>query len=1659
MDTTADQSSLDALTAELEDLYQAGLYRQAYNLGVARLGNPSEWVLPELRILASRILSHLGLLRASDSLIYRLWRLKPDTPRLASYYVSLILRRKGPLQALRLIKQLETSDKLDDQERLYLQLEKVEVYNAYRDFGAAEDILANIPEEERDRWVQFAKAETQRAQDDYAGARGTIDQVIEQHPQFHSALLFKARLLQLADDLAGASALIEGVWPQVQSWWIGRALFDFYMEQRRYAEAEKTLQQLQDLPPWQDRDLQSQLKSMWADFYCAQKEYDKALPFLQSKQFFHNQVAQSISNRKEGERRVLDVPFVRQRNMTCAPASMSAITTYWGNPVPQETIIEAICYGGTQSFDERRWGDENGWLTREFDLTLPVLRALIDRDIPVLLGTVEPGSAHLQIIVGYDLAMGTYFLRDPYFPRLQEMLIEQSHRYYASTGPRCMVLLPQFESVRLDGIELPNSALYDQLYAMNKALKDNRRDLAEQAALQAEALAPGHRLALECRRTLAFYDRDDQALLAVVEQLLQLFPDDINLQLSKLNCLLELGSSSVALAYLESLAAQPDCHFLILARLADRLRRDQRQSERVERLLSQLLRRRPTHTQTLFAYACMLWDQSKYREACQLYRFATCLEDTYDFYADSYFRAARYLKETETGLNFLRQRRDKFGRQSSGPAASLYYALDSLDRTEEALTVLDRAVQERPDDGEFLLFCAQKQLYAARPQKAQELVERAANLSKPVRLHEIRAEIALHLLQKDEALAAYEQVLQIEPLNSQANQAIMRIHAENGALPLAIAHVDRQLERFPGNAMLLRLKYQWLAESDREANEAVAREYVAQHPQDSWGYRTLTYALLGQDRKEEAIAAARDAVAIDSTDCTNHAALGDALLVNRQMREAREAFRNAIRRSCDYGYAFNRLLSSSHDPQEQRADIEFIHAELLAQVSYGDGILEFAAAASRWLEQDKLLEFLNFAVDARPDLWQSWVALGIAQRDQGANEESLATLDKAVEKFPLLPRIHFERAETLRTLHRDDDTIAALHHTLELSPGWVRVSNRLCELLERRGDFAGAIELQKNAIKHSPLSSTPYGYLADLYLRTGERDEAIAQLELAIGRDPGYHWAWTTLHRLRKEDGQEAAVFDRFKEQMEQFPNRVDLLQIYAELEPDPAKITTAIRDYFERRPLHIDLCEKLVTVLAQNGDFANAFAWVSPVRWDGSPPVEIQTLEAWLYAQQHNYVRAIEQMRKVVSINGNHYEAWRLLAIWGERTNDSDLVKQAVENCVRLYPNDPGILCFAAEKLQSVDGSQKRIGELLKHAFELNIADQYIGLTYIDHALANDDDEAANSALERMERQLDNSFVGLRRLQVAARQGDKTLALDVLGKILRDTAKGSNVLETAWKSLDKAGWQADAAKSVEELYEQQIPQADQAGLYLARHRLNTLKPRKFVRTLRTMSFDTDFEQRYLEAYLRHLSAQKKDVPRGLQQHLRKHWRKDTFNLGLVGYLKYNIGRVQEAKWLFKELEGRPDAEPWALYFASLCNRHFDNWEKAAQLVDRALAQNEDMYREDLQVWHVLDCMLAKKPIDVGTIAHLSKRDLAPLTEYPLLAARALAELRNGDCVQVFAQLSPRLRDCQVVFQKLKDSPVLRATQKRFRKQLRAHLPAMPFYRRWFWLWRLANHF
>jgi cellulose synthase operon protein C len=1613
----------------LRPLVSASLFLKAYQYITEHIGAIADWRTwadPELGLLAARTLIHLGYRRQGEALIYRLWRRHRGSDVLASDYINTLHGRRGPLTALDTLNTLRDQYSFTPSCEADLAAEEVQIYSAFRDFSAAENILKKIPADHQSRWSRIQAVYLLQAQDQNEAALVAVEKFLEEFPDYRSGMRAYADILQILDRADEAIDVLKKYWNESEALWIGYQLFCLLLNEQRFVEAEECLERIIALIPYASKETDSLVRMARADLLCAQQKYVEALPFLEQRSFFHNSVKESIDATSDQRlRRILDVPFIRQAHMTCAPASIAAVTAYWGRPEQQSVIVDAICYGGTQSYDERKWLENSNWHCVEFELAFSTIKPLIDRGVPVLFATVFAGSAHLQIIIGYDENMGVYLLRDPYNPRLQEFLIDECASYFASSGPRCLAFVPNDQTHLFENIDFPQQDSYDYLYAINKALEANQRDLAQESVRLLQQKYPDQRLTAVGQRTLAIYDRDEPEILAATEKLLTLYPDDVNFQLSKVYSLLDIGASAEALAMLEDLMAQPNCHYLIKCRLANRLRFDHRELARTEHLYKHLLKYGQTHDETLYGYAGVLWDKGDYQRSYQLYRFCTCLVNTNETYADSYFRAARFFKETEIALEFLRDRFARYGEKSGGPATSLFHAYDYLERTDEALAVLAEGLSKRPNDGDLLLFAARRYCYLAKTEKAFECVNRAKPLVSAIAFNEVSSEIHERHFNFAEALKAGEAILEIDPLNSKAHATITRLLVREGKREQALTHINHYLSQYPGNRHLQKLLIQRIHSNDHAALRDAYQRYLHHHPSDSWAWRNLaqTQAALGDF--SAALTSAQAALDIEGTDCVNWATLGDAQLASGLRSQAHASYRTAITRSCDYGYAFDRLMDCSLDSDSQLADVEFIHAELMRQVSYGDGILDFPRVAARVFEPEKIGDFLQTAHTVRPDLWQSWLALGLHKIQQDQLDQALELFNQALARFPLLPRLYLERAQLHRLLAHYDDAIVDLKTTLELSPSWIRASNVLCEIYTQLGQLDDALIVQHNALRHSPTEASPHGFIADLYLMQDRQQDAVDALQKAIEFDPEYTWGWNKLFSITSNADAQAKLLGQLKAAMLAWPENTVLLDLFVTHAPTPEDAVVYLEEFLQRHPHDVDVVIRTIQTYAKMHQHEKALSFTAESYWDNKVPLAIKAAKARILAETGYLSRAIELIDSVAKENPNFYEAWRLLVIWQTRMGNAKAVEEAVDHCVAIYPHDANVLCFCAEYLQRIDAGNVRIMKYLQQAFELDPSDQYNALTLIDFALEQKEYARADTALERLQKYHRSIYIDFRALQLALARGHHEPALNLFQTALTDRTRADNgLLRSMWRELATAKLSNAAQRMIEDYKSNRAAIDANAGYCLCLYDLNKGGSSRAESALLKMTFDQAFEQNYLEAYLNHIGEYNQVLSWRVSRKISAGARKTALNSGLLAYFLLQSNQYRKTAKLLQGIETMPDVEAWVLYNYSLCCRELNRWNDGEKLVQQAYHLAADNSRQHILVWMSYDQVRsqsqkqyqshsqnqAQSTIDTGMLDHVSEKKIDPISRYALAILKLMAKLGDQPFVDVYKEVSADLK-------------------------------------------------
>ncbi len=1177
-------------------------------------------------------------------------------------------------------------------------------------------------------------------------------------------------------------------------------------------------------------------------------------------------------------------------------------------------------------------------------------------------------------MIGYDAMRQTFLLRDPYERYATEAIAEPFLEKYRATGPHAMVLVPQGRASLLEGLDLLDSALYDKVYQLDRALADYNRDNAVQALVELQNAAPGHPLTLQARRRLAVYDSNHAEILSSLEELLKLFPNEANLRLSKLT-LLRDARRDERLNYLQEICGDKHSDPLFWQQYAAELSADARETERATRMLQRSIRYRPMDANSFSIYGDILWAQRRFEQACELYRFAACLEDKREQFAHAFFSSSRHLKQTPAALAWLEDRFNRFAVLSPQPAFTLFSALCQLDQTTRGFEFIKRAVQLRPEDGELLRFAADAHARWGKLDEAEKLLAQARELSAGPSWLRTAAMICDYRSDRKEALTLWRQVLESDPLAQDAQRAIADALGETQGTGAALAHLKAVCERFPYHFPIHQLYLNWLRWEGGQAREQVLRHLIDINPSDAWARRELANLLGDLRRFDEALRESATAAELEPqnpyTYCTRARVLGLA----GRAEEAREDYRQAIRLSVDVSYAISGLVELCQSHSERKAALQFVEQELIRQVVFGDGLLAFRDLAHPVLESDELLASLRVALKERPDLWHAYSAVVHQLTEMGRYEEGLLCARDATARFPLLPRLWLDLARVHQARHHHSAEVRALEQALQINPSWSQAGRQLAAAYERDGQLKRASEILQNAVALDPLNAVNHGSLADVLWRLGDRDGAIERARQAILLSPGYDWPWRAIRdwsaQLQKPELAVALARDLTERRAGEPLSWLRLAEMLTG-SVDLSERLAALDKAISLNPRCDAAWDLRALTLARANKWDEALSACHPPAWN-DPPVMLRARAAWIQRQRGCLPEAIAEMRAVLKENPDNYSCWRELADWLWESGSYVDAREAALKLTRLAPMDAVPLGYLGD-IKARLGDRVGAKADFRRALELDPQYTFAGFSLFDLQLEDDDLRGAGETLDILRKQLASEWVRARDAQLALRRGDGRGAMNVLRELCLSPEADAGALHYVADKAMGSGWLGDLEKTVRDVLKD--PKAHRyAGTLLVQcHRIT--KRWWYLNELRRLQ---KLGKAGEEAVISYISALGETVNQRrvrrellvppyfasslLRLILRRHssWlRRDDRGWGNVGYALYCFGKsVQTRKWLGDWRE-RKHAEPWMLNnLVTVLHRSGEDAE-AAEVVRHVLAMPlRDSMRPRFQMWAAIEAGLS----------------------------------------------------------------------------------------------------
>jgi cellulose synthase operon protein C len=1519
IDPRDSEISLDQIRAVLE-IYETGHYVRAWRASEA-WGPFSQWRGVKAQILAGRLASNLGAMRQGNWLMRCAWLSDPADAEACYYYGFKRWRTQGPYPAWKWMRQRQplTADTPAEIRSSWYTLYGG-VTGSLRDFDAAEQWMRQAEQADPENpWVQVSWSQLLEWEDRYDEALQAARRSLERRPRFRPGLQAAAHMLSLLNRDDEAIELLRTAAPHLESNAIFIQLYQLHIELQQFQQAHESLERAAAFSPLAEKDLQQWFAAQRSEIAYRLGDFQASVQHArQSDNEFFKTIADRLEDpaRADAPVTLLPVPFVRQHYVTCVPATLAAISRYWSMPADHLQVADEICYNGTSAYSERKWAREHGWVARDFTVTEPAAAALLERGIPFTFATVEPGSAHVQAIIGYDGRRGTLIVRDPYWRNANEGLADKVLERYRAFGPRGMALVPEAQQHRLDEVDLPDAAIWDQLHALDDRLIHHRRDQAQAIYAQLQAAAPDHLLTREARRRLAIYDQNSAEQLAAVEGLLEIDPDNPSLQLERMSCLRDVGHREDRLGIYRDLCGRKETHPIFHQQYAQELRADARRHDDAVWMLRRAIRRWPTHAANYYVLANLYWDRRRFEEASELYRIAACMDDKDEQLAHGYFSASVCRHQTDTALEFLRRRFERFGQKSSFPARTLYSAYSQLDRSHEALGVVETALQWRPDDGELRLFAADA--YAASSSehldRSGQLLQDARDKSPSGAWLRTAARLAVCEGRLTDALEHWTQVLRTQPLSIDAHRSVAQLLAETQGRPAALEHLHQAAAQFPHFYPLQELQIEWLRDEPPEVIEAAIHRALTAHADDAWLHRELAMVLAAQRRFGEAWEQIDLAGQLDPQNSSFFLVRAHVLRCQNRIDQAISDLRRVVEMAVDNDLAISEWIELCPTIAQRREVLEFVRDQLVQQVIFGDGLLAFHLHARDALEPEEVLKLLAEAWQTRPDLWHAWSALIAQHRDMDQIDAAWPLSCSATERFPLIPRVWLDHSELCHLRGDLAGELRALDTAYQINPDWGVAVRMLCDHHERCGDYQRSRQLLERAVARNPLEVVNHLRLAEVQWHLGDRESAWQRAEKVVQMEPGFDPAWDCLNVWSDELQRPQRALEVARELTERRGGEARSWYILARMLDDPQESDErlqALDRAIELNPRHLDAWDLRAITLAARERWDEALAACQPPAWQPVAPLPLRARGAWLEAQRGDLEAAIARMQDIVREEPYYYEAWTQLSEWHLHVGDFNAAVEAAEAMVRIQPHREISFGYLGDARLAADHRGGAI-QAFERALELNPAYAYAGLHLFDLRFEDEDWDRAEQVLGMLHQHADGPMLFARDVQLAAKRGDQPAARSAMQQICEACNDSSAPLDDAVRAMSDAGWQSDARQIMD-----QVIRDGAASENVFRYWGQLVGRQRDAQSIGRLEelASLSLEGRHAtHGYVDGLfDAQDPDAALDFvrdQAHWLRQW---TFTWGVGGYVLTRLRRYEDGADWHADWRDRPDAEPWML--------------------------------------------------------------------------------------------------------------------------------------------------
>jgi len=346
-----------------------------------------------------------------------------------------------------------------------------------------------------------------------------------------------------------------------------------------------------------------------------------------------------------------------------------------------------------------------------------------------------------------------------------------------------------------------------------------------------------------------------------------------------------------------------------------------------------------------------------------------------------------------------------------------------------------------------------------------------------------------------------------------------------------------------------------------------------------------------------------------------------------------------------------------------------------------------------------------------------------------------------------------------------------------------------------RDEYASkAVDEYKAALKADPNSYYLATSLAELYARTGDIRDAVAEAEDVVSRDPDNLDARRLLGRIYLRsigDLQGAAQSDAetvirlATEEYEQIvrldPSSIEdhlLLGRLYRLSAETAKAESEFRTAVKLQPSSEDAVTTLALLYNEEGDPGRALDILQAVP-EGDRTARIDSALGYTYEQKKDYARSVAAYRKAVDLDGDDLDAVRGLAENLLNDNQNDAALEQYKKVAAADPQDAQTLLHLAEIYRRDGQFDKALDTLTKaQAIAPDSMEIEYNRAVVEDAMGKFDDAVRHleGLLARTDKP-DGTYS-------AAEGNNRSIFLERLGIVYRDENKTQLAVDTFRKMI-----------------------------------------------------------------------------------------------------------------------------------------------------------------------------------------------------------------------------------------------------------------------------------